>query len=197
MRFTEILAESITFSVARLEDRDGRQWYINPFERKVMEPCWVCDGTGLETHREYTDDDGRVIPETKFECGMCKGEKKIESWKSDADELNVANGNGLEIQRMLGLDPDYSGAIKKEDFPQMRRRLIRIKNGDMSPHIEEPTKTVGKMRASTDDTGQTSIGRGATMYDAGRSHSQVERYIDRLLSMMDFAQKNDCDLVWS
>jgi GH24 family phage-related lysozyme (muramidase) len=52
------------------------------------------------------------------------------------------------------------------------------------------------MRAYKDDNGQSRIGKGATMHDIGRSHAQVERYIDSLLSLMDFAQKNDCDVVW-
>lgn len=198
MRLAEILNESVTFGIGRLTDwGEGRMGYSDPFEKKVTKPCWVCNGTGFEKYGGYTHPDtGENVPEYKETCGMCKGKKEIEEWESTAGELNVANGNAFAICEMMGVEPDYSGAIKKEQFPEIRRRLIRLKNGDISPHVQDPTKEVGKMRAYKDDTGQTSIGRGATVYDSGRSHSQVERYIDKLLSMMDFAQKNDCDLTW-
>jgi hypothetical protein len=196
MRFKEILRESVTFGVARLEDHDGRKIYSDPFMKKTMETCFVCDGTGKETFGGYTDEDGKHVPKTEHECGMCKGVGKNEEWRSTAGELNVANSNAMAIQEMLGLDPDYSGAIKKEDFPAIRRRLIKIKNGGIESHTQEPSKSGGQMRAYTNDQGQSSIGRGATMHDMGRSYAQVERYIDSLLSLMDFAQKNDCDLVW-
>jgi len=196
MRLDEILRESVTFGVARLETRDGQQYYTDPFSKKVKEKCWVCHGTGKETYGGYTDDDGKEHPKSEHECGMCHGQGEIDDWKTDAQELNVANSNAMEIQRMLGLEPDYSGAIKKEDFPAFRRHLIKLKNSDISGYTQEPTVDRGKMRASTDDTGQARIGRGPTMHDMGRSHAQVVRYIDSLLSLMDFAQKNDCDLVW-
>lgn len=197
MRLSEILNESVTFGVAKLENIDGKQYYTDPFSKKVMEPCWVCDGTGQETQREYTDDDGKHHPAYKYECGMCRGKGKFEDFKTDAPELNVANGNAMEIQRMLGLDADYSGSISHADLPAFRRHLIKIKNGDMSSHVAEPKKEVGKMRSYTDDEGQSRIGRGPTMIDSGRSHAQVERYIDSLLSIMDFAQKNNLDVTWA
>lgn len=196
MRLSEILAESVTFGVAKLEIENGQKYYTDPFSKQVDDECWVCDGTGHETHREYTDDDGKLHPEQKFECGMCKGKGTYLAHKTDAPELNVANPNAMEIQRMLGIDPDYSGSIVNADIPKFRRQLIKIKNGDMSTHIQDPEKHVGKMKSYTDDTGQSRIGKGPTVYDYGRSHSQVERYIDTLLSMMDFAQKNNLDLVW-
>ena len=196
MKLSEILAESVTFGVARLEDRNGQQVYSDPFQRQEMEKCWVCNGTGKESHPEYVDDDGKTHPKQEWECGMCRGKGEYEDWKTDAQELNVSNSNAMEIQRMLGLDPDYSGAIKKEDFPAFRRHLIKLKNGDISSHTQEPSVERGKMRSYTDDEGRSRIGRGATIHDGGRTNAQVERYIDSLLSLMDFAQKHDCDLVW-
>jgi len=196
MRFKEILDESVTFGVARLEDRDGKKYYVDPFVKKTEEPCFVCDGTGKETYGGYTDADGRVVPKSEHVCGMCKGKGTNEEWRSDADELNVSNGNAWGIQEMLGLDPDYSGAIKKEQFPEIRRRLIKLKNTDITPHTQPINKTGGETKAYKDDQGQSRIGKTLTSYDMGRSHAQVERYIEKLLSLMDFAQKNDCDLVW-
>jgi hypothetical protein len=197
MRLDEILTESVTFSVARLETKDGKQYYTDPFSKETMEKCWVCNGTGKETHGGYKDDDGKDHPKSEYECGMCHGNGEYKDFKSEAPELNVANGNAMEIQRMLGLDADYSGAIKHADLPAFKRQLIKIKNGDISSHVQDPKKEVGKMRTYTDDTGQSRIGRGATVHDMGRSRAQVERYIDSLLSIMDFAQKNNLDVTWA
>jgi len=196
MKLDEILTESVTFGVARLETIDGKEYYSDPFSKKTMEKCWVCRGTGKEIYGDFTDEDGKEHPGSEHTCGMCHGKGENEEWKSDAQELNVSNSNAMEIQRMLGLDPDYSGAIKKEDFPAFRRHLIKLKNSDISNYTQAPSTEVGKMRAYKDDNGQSRIGKGATMHDIGRSHAQVERYIDSLLSLMDFAQKNDCDVVW-
>jgi len=196
MRFKEILEESVTFGVARLEDHDGRKVYSDPFMKKTMETCFVCDGTGKETYGGYEDADGKYHPKSEHTCGMCKGEGKNEEWRSDADELNVSNANAWGIQEMLGLDPDYSGAIKKEQFPEIRRRLIKLKNTDITPHTQPAVKSGGQTKAYKDDQGQSRIGKTLTVHDMGRSHAQVERYIEKLLSLMDFAQKNDCDLVW-
>ena len=196
MRFSEIINESVTFGVARLEDRDGQKYYTDPFVRKTDETCFVCDGSGKETSGGWTDDDGNVVPKKEYECGMCKGKGTTEEWRSDADELNVSNANAWGIQEMLGLDPDYSGAIKKEQFPAIRRRLIKLKNSDISSHTIAPTKTGGDTKAYKDDQGQSRIGKTVAVHDMGRSHAQVERYIDKLLNLMDFAAKNDCDLVW-
>jgi len=197
MRLSEILIESVTFGVSKLETRDGKQYYVDPFSKKTMETCWVCKGSGKETFGGYKDDDGKDHPSYQETCGMCHGKCKNEEFRTDAPELNVANSNAMDIQRMLGLDADFSGAIKHADLPAFRRQLIKIKNGDMSSHVIEPKKEVGKMRAYTDDEGQSKIGRGATIHDLGRSHAQVERYVDSLLSLMDFAQKNNLDLTWA
>lgn len=197
MRVSEILNEGITFGVGRLGDHNGQKYYSDPFSKEVNVTCFVCDGVGTEEFGGYDDQDGKHIPKYRHECRMCNGKGTNTEWKSDADELSVSNSNAFAILDMLGIDePDYSGSIKKETFPELKRQLIKLKNTDFSQHTQAPTKDVGRMRSYTDDSGQSSIGRGPTMYDAGRSHSQVERYIDKLLSLMDFAQKNDCDLVW-
>lgn len=197
MRLSEILKESVTFGVGRLETKNGQQYYADPFSKEAMEKCWVCDGTGKESHQAYTDDAGAEHAAQSWECGMCKGRGEITDFKSDAPELNVSNTNALEIQRMLGIEADYSGAIQHSDLPAFRRQLIKLKNGSLSSHIRAPSKDAGKMRAYTDDNGQTGIGRAATIHDMGRSQSQVERYIDSLLSIMDFAQKNNLDVTWA
>jgi len=197
MRLSEILNESITFGAEKLETKDGHTYYTDPFSKQVDDECWVCDGTGSETYRGYTDDNGVEHPEQKHECGMCKGKGTYPTYKTDAPEMNVSNINAMEIQRMLGLEADYSGAISHADIPVFKRRLIKLKNGDISAHVQEPEKHVGKMKAYKDDNGQSAIGRGPTMIDFGRPHSQVMRYIDSLLEIMDFAQKNNLDVTWA
>jgi hypothetical protein len=97
---------------------------------------------------------------------------------------------------MLGIPPDYSGAIEGDDLVKVRRRLIQLKNQDLTKHTVEPAVNRGTARATKDDDGQDRISKGPTIHDAGRSYAQVERYIDRLLDLIDFAQKNGGVVSW-
>ena len=176
MNLKEILQESITFGVSKIEHENGKKIYADRFSVKKEQECWACDGTGKDYNPQYP-------------CRRCEGSGKSDDWVSPYEQLNVSNSNANAILDMLGAEFDYSGAIEKEQLPLIRRKLIALKNKDISPHTQAPTKSGGEMRTTTDDNGVSRIGRGATIYDAGRSHSQVERYIDSLLKIIDFAQK--------
>jgi hypothetical protein len=185
MNLKEILAESVTFSVSKLEDHKGQQVYGDPFSVKKDIECWVCDGTGKETYSDIA-----------HECGMCNGTGRTHEWVAPYEQLNVANGHAGAILDMLGIEFDYSGVIQTEQLPILRRKLIAIKNKDTAPYTQTPTKSGGETKISKDDNGMSRIGKTATVYDAGRSTSQVERYINTLLSLIDFAQKNDAVVTW-
>jgi hypothetical protein len=178
-----LINEGMTFNpVVEKEARDGEKyWTGEDWERKVTMNCRDCDGTGKD--RDHT-------------CPYCRGTGKEEDTVSDAPELQVSNANGEEIQRMLGLDPDYSGVIYNKDLPDIMRRLIMLKNKGSQQHTQDASVDKGAMRRQSDDQGVAHIGRGATMYDAGRSQSQVDRYIDQLIKLVQFAQKNNTSLGW-
>lgn len=99
---------------------------------------------------------------------------------------------------MLGYPEDgYSGIIPHDQLAEVRRKLIKIKNGDISQHTVDPSMSQSPMRKYTNDDGMPAIGRGPKIYDMGRSNEQVMRYIDTLLSLIDFCQKNGAALGWA
>jgi hypothetical protein len=183
MRAFEFITEGMTFNpVVEKEFSDGEKyWTGSDWERKVTIDCRDCDGTGKD--REHP-------------CFYCKGTGKEEDIMSDAPELQVSNANGDIIQQMLGLDPDYSGVIYNKDLPDIMRRLIMLKNKGSQQYTKDASVDRGAMRRQSDDQGVARIGRGPTMYDAGRSQSQVDRYIDKLIEIIQFAQKNNTSVGW-
>ena len=191
MRAKEFIIESMTFIPAVMKDftdHEGKPSKLltsEPWMRKEEQDCFLCDGTGKETYGDMS----RV-------CSRCHGTGKTEEEVSDAPELNVSNANGYAIQEMLGLDPDYSGTIYNKDLPQIMRRLIELKNKGSSEYTQEPSVSRGPMRKSKDDQGITKISPGATSHDFGRSQGQVDRYIDELIKMVQFAQKNNAHISW-
>lgn len=192
MKLNEIvrLDESITFSVARLKDEGGRKIYDTAeFQKEVEAECWVCDGKGKDPHHTKHGHD--------VECEMCKGSGKVKEYKTEFGELNVANSNAFEILSMLGVEQDYAGAIEKKDLANIRRRLIMIKNKGVEDHTSDTEVSQGKPRATKDDNGISRISRGPTVHNIGRTNDQVMRYIDKLLNIIDFAQKNDAIVVWN
>jgi hypothetical protein len=183
----EFLKESITFD-PRVFDKENN-YYHNPFGSKKELPCWVCDGSGKDS---YGDEE--------WVCDMCKGKGTREEWASDAPELNVSNSNAFAILDMLGInDPDYSGKIDNKDLPDIMRKLIILKNKGSEEYTEPGSISGGNMQKYKDpQTGLDKIGRrGPMMYNMGRSSSQVERYIDKLIEIIKFAQQNNASLGWS
>jgi hypothetical protein len=187
MKIKELLQESITFSPVKLKKSDhGEYWTSEEFEKQQATTCFVCDGTGKETYGDQS-----------YECGYCKGAGEVNEIVSTAPELNVSNSNGIAIQEMLGLDADYSGVIPYEELPNLIRKLIKLKNQSVSQYTQEPNKSQGSMGSWEDEQGQTHIGRkGPTMYDFGRSQQQVESYIERLIKLIQFAQKHNASIGW-
>lgn len=185
------LPESVTFSVAKLIKDDPKYpkgiFSSAEFEKEGEEECWTCDGTG---HEEYGG--------KKYKCGHCNGTTKLKTWERPFDELNVSNGNAADILEVIGLDrEDYSGGhIDHADLPAFRRKIIKLMNTDHG--LEKPGEVEhGKMRKTRDEHGNAMIGRGPTIIHGGRTSEQVGRYFDKLLKLIDFAQKNNAALVWA
>lgn len=135
----------------------------------------------------------------KVPCGYCHGKGEHEDWVSDAPELNVSNANAYEIQEMLGIkNPDFAGGLTPQQLPDAMRRLLQLKNKEkeLASYTKQPEFKKGEMRKYKDDQGNTRIGRGASMYDFGRSTEQVNRYVDTLIKMIQFAQKHGAGISW-
>lgn len=196
---TKQITESVTFGIGKLVDYNGRKVWSDPFSKEEEVDCVACDGSGKEGHREYIHPDtGEKVPAKEWDCRFCGGSGKSKDWRTTAPEFNVANANARSIMDMLGIESeDLHGILEPKDLPDIRRRLIRLKNQDLSRHTVDPSKVQGKMHHYKDEQGMDRIGRqGPTIYDMGRSKEQVEHYIDSLLSLIDFAQKNDAAVTW-
>lgn len=181
------LSESVTFGVARLEGEPGKPNYnMSHFQKKVRLTCWVCDGTGKDSY--YKND----------ECGMCHGDGKIDEWKSDYKELNISNANLSAVIDILGIhdDGEYCGALNVKDLPEIKRRLIRLKNTSIDKHTSDTDVDKQKAHVVKGEDGIHRITTGPTIYNIGRSHDQVMNYVDSLIDMIDFAQKNNATVTW-
>jgi len=183
-----LLSESITFGPAvekEFSDGSGKYWTGQDWERKVEEQCPYCNGTGKETYGDNS-----------YVCDYCNGKGKVIETVSDAPELNVSNANGRVVLEMLGVEPESSGAIDNKDLPQIMRRLIMLKNKTGQEYTRPPSVTRSDRSTWSDDQGMTHIGRGPEMHDYGLSQQQLDKYVDRLIKLVQFAQKNNASLGW-
>ncbi len=184
------LNEGMEFNACTVEDNEHGGKTVSPHDmRQEKVACWVCDGVGKEKHGDK-----------EYECGMCKGTAEIDEWVCGGPSMQVSNANGYAIQRdILGLEADHAGMVDAKDLPALRRKLIKMVNVDKeresmhSPFQDEQ----GPMRAHTDDQGNTKIGRGPRMMGGERTDSQVLRYAQTLLDMVDYAMKNDLVISWA
>ena len=184
----EILNEGMTFGPARRVVKDGETWITGEeWWSKQEQECPFCHGMGYQTW-----------PDGKHDCGYCYGTGKTKEHVSSAPELQVSNANGYAIQEMLGLDPDYSGHIETKDLPKILQKLIKIKNTGVDPYVQDTTIEKPSMQRLPDQDGVARIGKsGPTMIHGGRTHAQVERYIDKLIEIIRFAQQNNAILSWA
>jgi len=191
MKACEFITEGMTFGVAVEQDYTDKQGQVKkmysgrPWWQDKQIECQVCDGLGHEVYQGQ-----------KYTCRMCDGAGHYKETVSLAPELSVSNSNGYAIQEMLGLEPDYSGFIPHDQIPEMIRRLVRLKNTSIDRYTEQPEVYRGAMRVRGQDQNITHVGSGHTMYSGGRSSEQVNRYIDELLQILQFAQKNNAVVSW-
>jgi hypothetical protein len=165
-----ILSESVTFFV----HKQGENFYD-----KVTKDCEACDGTGIE-------DWGDV----KHKCRYCNGVGKYETIESRLPDLNVANTNAHVILNMLGIQTgdDTTGTIENNQLPEMKRKLIKLKNTDTSRHTRQYDISGGN--TYVDKSGEIPrIGRTGIMHNMGLSNDRIKEYVDDLIKIVDAAQK--------
>lgn len=183
MLIKQILAESIDVEPGVMEiDAQGQKTISWPreFSRREMVKCKYCEGG--------TDSDG-------YKCDFCHGKGETLSWVYDFPTMNVSNMTmGEVLAPMLGLEFDHVGFVPHEQLPNLRRTLIRIKNGGEAGFTRDPSV---EQNTIVDRSGDIpTIRRGATMIDFGVSPQMIQHYADRLLTIIDWAQKNNCGLRW-
>lgn len=176
------LFESVTFGIEFPRDSNKQRY------KKIETDCTICGGTGKENY-------GGTIGT----CEYCHGTGKYKTEESLYPELNVSNSNARIILDMLGIPDNGNGLvgdIPNSQLPEFKRKLIKLKNSNINSYTRNPETYGGK--TFVDRSGEVPrIKKTATIHDFGTSTSQITRYIDELLRVIDVAQKENGDLFWA
>ena len=185
-----LLTEGVSFHPAVMEIHDGEKYIHWPpgATQKTSEPC-----PGCEYHREWIKDWDSA------NCEDCYGEGEIHDEVMTCPHLDVSNFQSSDIANMLGHPEehgDHTGWITPQELPVVMRRLIALKNGDTSQYTHDGEITGGD--TYVDRSGDVPrIAKHATVIGGGRDQSQIDRYIDRLISIVQWAQQHGCGLSWA
>lgn len=201
-----LLTESMTFSpvdliIATINGKEIKRF--TPRTKEMEEECRECEYT-----REYLEDSPDINTKAELElafaeaqksCRYCNGTGKTIEHITTTPELNLSNSNAVFLLRMLKIDTDgddYCGVIYNKDLAAVKQKLLRWKNSkDLG--VKPPEITGGNRVVRKDpQTGMDTIGRGATMYDQGRSEEYINSLINRFYVLIDYAQKNDMHVSW-
>jgi RecJ-like exonuclease len=181
------LNESVTLSVAKLA-ADG-SFSDEELGKEIEGTCDGCEGSG----KDWQDED---LP-----CDWCKGTGKMKKYEMPFDELNMANSAAEDFLSGIGINPrsngELAGHLDPQDLPALRRKLIKIKNGGVDSLTTPDDVSGGEMKVTRDKNNIPKIERTAKVFTSGRSEEQINRYIDELLKLIDFAQKNGGTITWS
>jgi len=185
LKFKAFLAESVTFgaTIHRVEKDGQRSHDFTPFEKEKEIDCRECHYHGKSEH-----------------CWMCKGTGKEKVWVTDYDKIQLSNSGALAFLSAIGEkvngDESLVGGWDNSELPELRRRLIRMKNGDLKHH-ETPPSDEQRVRGVKHDGNVATIERGPRMISYGRTAAQYGELIDDLLKLIDFAQKHDAGVSWA
>lgn len=194
MRFKDIIAESIDVEPG-IKRPDGVISWPEHASRREMSPCECCDGNGRDVQWEYHPR-RKTEPDFVEPCECCDGKGKRLKWVYDYPRMNLSNYHvEAVIAPLLGVEFDYTQFFPPETLPDLRRRLIRIKNGDPDAFSQPPSDEQAVVVDRSGDVPK--IGRGARMIGSGVSEHQILMIVDRLLEIIDWAQRNNCGLRWA
>lgn len=171
-----LVLEGATIYPARRTEENGEIHigWPDEFVRRVKIVCRDCEGKG---------------------CVYCQGSGKETETIYDFPEFSAGYAAIRVAAELMGLPSEESYWVAHEDLPEVRRRLIRVKNGDLSDFAQEAT--VERERRVDRSGGIPRITSGPTMIGFGMSESQIGVLIDRLLGIIDWAQKHDCGISWA
>jgi hypothetical protein len=176
------LTESVDFGPREKIDKDGEVWVQYPDEhcREETVDCPYCEGG-----KDHFDD----------ECGYCHGKGEVEKWQYDMPEMRVSYMHTDLLTDVLGREFDHVGYIPPEELPELRRRLIRIINGDGDEFARPDTEQGGETFVDSDgDIPQ--IRKTAKVYGQGIPGPQVVAGAQRMLDIIDWAQKKGFGVGW-
>jgi len=183
MRASELIVESMTM------------WIPDAPSEETKRPCSKCDGD-----KEYYN--GSITKP----CEMCLGEdgKPRGYWidsESTAPEMKLSNSNAQAVMMALGYEADYGYGITPEEIPEVKRKIMVLlnKEGELDQHTEEPSDTqkdFGMVRSKDSETGLDKIERkqGARMIGGGRDTDYLKDKFQRILTILDYAQKHNMEI---
>ena len=193
MRAREIITEGMTFEPTVKQTYTDDHGNIKtmftgePWWSKQMNNCRGCDGAGQQ-----------VYDNKPYKCHWCEGTGKNEETVSSAPSISVSNSTGMMLQEIMGIQsPGYGGVIDNQGLAAVARRLIKLKNTGVEDWVRDPEISRGAMRRIGSEGNVSRIGTGPTMVDFGMSQEVLEEYIDRLLELIHFAQKNNAQISWA
>ena len=170
------IVESVTFSVAKVNPE--KNW-VETLATKKQKDCEACDGAGKN---EW---DGK-----QYDCEYCKGTGKYEDWVSDYPELNVSNANAYAFLNALGISTEeLGGTIEPKDFPEIRRKLMRLINTSDADSYQRDSEVYGGDTKIDRSGNVPEIKRTAKIYSMGLSSDRIKTYARTLLNMIDIAAK--------
>jgi len=136
-----------------------------------------------------------------IDCGFCKGKGDYQEMVSDAPEMNLSNMNAQAVMGALGYGADYGYTIKPEEIPDVKRKIMQLMNkeGELDQHTRDPEdsqKDFGTVRSTDPETGLDKIERkkGPRMIGAGIDMEYLKDKFDRMLKILNYAQKHKYEI---
>lgn len=183
--FEQTIAESIDFGVAKFipdhPDFPEGLYSMAEFEKEVMDDCPACDGKGKESGEPYGVED--------MDCMYCDGKGKVKAYKTDYEQLNTNNTNGMLILRdLFGIQqPEAVGHLEQEQLPEILKKLKAMKR-------DHGLEFFKKIQGDLDHPGAA---RAKHNIPYRWDDDSVNHYLNSLISMIEFAIKNSATVVWS
>lgn len=179
-----LLMETVFFHPSIMKHDENGIEFDFPSRTLTTVPCQGC-----EYLKSYDMDTSNCE-----DCGGSGTEQK-ESFEG-FPSLNVGGHMAKMVAELLGSDSDEdSGFIEERDLPGTMRRLIAIKNSDMSGFEKEPSDM---QRTRMDRSGDIpTIRKGPRMIGGGWSSREVEGVVDKLIEIVRWAQQNHMVVSWA
>ncbi len=115
--------------------------------------------------------------------------------------LNVSNFNARTVEKILGYEDrneEYSsGMIKLKDIPKTLLRLRNLSSGKLDALQRDDHVEKGPTHAVKNADGTTSIqAKGPTIYNMGLSRDAIDRYVGKLIEILQYCLDNKLDFSW-
>lgn len=167
-------------------------WIPDAPSKEIKHTCNMCDGAG-----EFSADDHRG----PGPCFICNQTGYWTDHQSTAPEMNLSNVNAIAAMVALGYEEDYGYKIIPEEIPALKQKIMMLlnKEGALDAHttpVTDDQKDFGMVRSKDPETGIDKIERkkGARMIGPGRDVGYLSNVFERMLLVLDYAQKHNMEI---